>query len=256
MRGIGKIGSRPSSLGTPPTMMARPPTSNGTPKPFGVSRDGDGPAPNNSNQVDRRNLKVVRIRQPGPPAQQSAHRPTGAGSAVPYQPSTTSLNREISEISEKYHNRVVPGSTVQQFNDIVNQMSQELTRMVNEQTNHRQYTDQLALTHATEMELKDEKIRHLEHTIEMLQSKLLVAYKKNQLNVLKHETKPDPALAADKKKRLIQDPEEFEPIRKVPRFNKDFEEHDEEEELFSGSGLDGDDEDDTEVDEEARQVTL
>lgn len=262
----GKIGTRPSiSSGVGPAAVVNSPVSNARPPSNGafVVQSSLGPRNLEPNQIDRRNLKVVRIR-PGPPNAPITNRGASYQHSQPSIGSMTAgLNKEIADISEKYRDRVVPGTTVQEFNSIINEITQELSRAISEQANHRQYVEQLAQSHAAEMELKDDKIRQLEGTVEALQSKLLVAYKRIQLNALKYETKAETGGTKPEKtntenpegqevtnKRLL-DGNEFEPIRKVSRFEPNFEDAEE--------PFEGDDEDDTEIDEEngmSRQVTL
>jgi hypothetical protein len=138
-----------------------------------------------SDNGEMRPYKVLRIsRPPNHPGPGSGYRPM-----VPSE-STEDIDREIEAICSRQPTRLIEGSTVQEFNDVIDQLSQELHRVIEDRRNsmilHREFVEQMNLSHATALDIKDSRIRQLEQTVDTLQNKLQMAQKRIQLNVLKH----------------------------------------------------------------------
>nr|CAD2192571.1 unnamed protein product [Meloidogyne enterolobii] len=114
------------------------------------------------------------------------------GSAQSQQLSETNftVNREL----ENYRGRVVAGTSVDEFNDIIDHMLAEYQRIVDDRsrliTSHREYVNHLKQTNQAALEMKDNKIRQLELSVDQLQQKVMLGVKQEQLRLVKQGTVP------------------------------------------------------------------
>nr|CAD2153652.1 unnamed protein product [Meloidogyne enterolobii] len=138
---------------------------------------------------------VVRVLRPmGMTSNFQALRPSSMtmGSAQSQQLTETNftVNREL----ENYRGRVVAGTSVDEFNDIIDHMLAEYQRIVDDRsrliTSHREYVNHLKQTNQAALEMKDNKIRQLELSVEQLQQKVMVGVKQEQLRLVKQGTVP------------------------------------------------------------------
>lgn len=132
----------------------------------------------------------VFIMKPRDPVNRNvSHMPSTVIPPVPVN--IAAMDKEIAELTEKYKDKPVPGSTVQEFSNIVNQILLELNRLHQDNRNlidyNRRCIEALRTSNATQMELKDERIHQLEQSIETLQGNFLQSRKQMQLSTLKYE---------------------------------------------------------------------
>lgn len=110
------------------------------------------------------------------------------------QPQLTESNFAVNRELENFRNRIVPNASVQQFNDTIDHILDEYQRVVDDRSrlivSHREYVNHLKLTHQAAQDIKDNKIRHLEQTVEQLQQKVMAGIKQEQLRVVKQGSMP------------------------------------------------------------------
>uniref|UniRef100_A0A183BHZ2 t-SNARE coiled-coil homology domain-containing protein n=1 Tax=Globodera pallida TaxID=36090 RepID=A0A183BHZ2_GLOPA len=176
--GTGRGGRVPMGYYPPPRGSFGP---GGTPSIYSIQPSGGivGDLP-----LRPPSVRIVRARPAGEVAvhQQNASsgfRPLSVRPSpmVQYNEESFKINREL----ENYRDSVVPGTSVQQFNDIIDQLLDEMSRAAEDRdkltASHREYVDHLQLTHSAAQEIKDKRIRQLEQSLDQIQQKLMLVIK-------------------------------------------------------------------------------
>ncbi|KAL3098017.1 hypothetical protein niasHT_027562 [Heterodera trifolii] len=136
-------------------------------------------------------VRIVRARPAGDISVHSSNASSGFRSlsvrAPPtYNEESFKINREL----ENYRGSIVHGTSVQQFNDIIDQLLNELSRAADDRdkliASHREYVGHLQSTHSTTQEMKDRRIKQLELSLEQMQQKLMASFKHEQLHLVKN----------------------------------------------------------------------
>uniref|UniRef100_A0A183BHZ3 C3H1-type domain-containing protein n=2 Tax=Globodera pallida TaxID=36090 RepID=A0A183BHZ3_GLOPA len=185
--GTGRGGRVPMGYYPPPRGSFGP---GGTPSIYSIQPSGGivGDLP-----LRPPSVRIVRARPAGEVAvhQQNASsgfRPLSVRPSpmVQYNEESFKINREL----ENYRDSVVPGTSVQQFNDIIDQLLDEMSRAAEDRdkltASHREYVDHLQLTHSAAQEIKDKRIRQLEQSLDQMQQKLMLSLKNEQLHLVKN----------------------------------------------------------------------
>lgn len=138
---------------------------------------------------------VVRVLRPmGMSSNFQALRPSSMTMGSTQSQQLAETNFTVNRDLENYRGRVVAGTSVQEFNDIIDHMLAEYQRIVDDRsrliTSHREYVNHLKQTNQAAMEMKDNKIRQLELSVEQLQQKVMVGVKQEQLRLVKQGTVP------------------------------------------------------------------
>uniref|UniRef100_A0A1I8A9M9 DNA helicase n=1 Tax=Steinernema glaseri TaxID=37863 RepID=A0A1I8A9M9_9BILA len=126
-------------------------------------------------------------------AQVSIFRPVSGGSGDDVVSSmASSVSKEVSEITQKFKDRVIPGHSVAEFNKIIDTLKGELIRVTEDRqrmaANHRETVDQMQLNHSTLIDIKESRIRQLEQQVEQLQKKLQTSVDNHLIQLLGNES--------------------------------------------------------------------
>ncbi|VDM40070.1 unnamed protein product [Toxocara canis] len=100
------------------------------------------------------------------------------------------------ELREKMSKRVVAGDSVGEYNAIIDALHAELARVIEDRkkvvVNHRELIDQMQLAHATAVDIRESRIRQLEHQVSILQTKLQNHLRREQSLLLGNEANSQP----------------------------------------------------------------
>lgn len=100
--------------------------------------------------------------------------------------------KEIDELNKKFGQRLVPGDSVQKFNNLINTLVTELKNAAEDRErlirNHQELTEQMNLSHSTTIDIKESRIRQLENYVSRLQNQITQLTIKLQSSYSQHES--------------------------------------------------------------------